>query len=145
MPAMADTGNEPGGERPGGKKRRKKRDAKGKKRPGKRRNAKETREEAEFRANMIWAIAHPLRRRILRVLANRERPRSPMQMSREFGVPVSAVAYHVTILRNLDAVELADEQMARGAVEHFYETTIEDDPPIEALLEETRPVDEEDE
>lgn len=140
---MADTDNEPGDDKPGRKKRRKKPGERSKGSPGKRRKAEKMREEAEFRANMIWAIAHPLRRRILRLLADNEHPRSPMQISREFGAPVSAVSYHVTILRNFGAVELVDEQMARGAVEHFYETTIEDDPPVEALLEETRPEDDE--
>jgi len=32
--------------------------------------------------------------------------------------------------------------MARGAVEHLYESTIEDDPPIETLLAETKEFDE---
>lgn len=105
----------------------------------------DTTELARQRANLIWAIAHPLRRRVLRALADSTVACSPVQMSRQFDLPVSAVAYHVQILRQCGAVELADEQMARGAVEHFYATKIVDDPPIETLLEETRDADDEDE
>jgi DNA-binding transcriptional ArsR family regulator len=100
------------------------------------------REHSESRANLIWAIAHPVRRRVLRALTDLGEPGSPVQMARRFELPVSAVAYHVTILRRFGALELVEEQMARGAVEHFYSSTIEDDPPIEALLEETRLADE---
>jgi DNA-binding transcriptional ArsR family regulator len=98
-------------------------------------------EPSRQRANLIWAIAHPLRRRVLRTLARSEETCSPTQMSRQFDLGVSAVAYHIQILQKCGAVELADEQMARGAVEHFYATKIVDDPPIEALLEETREAD----
>lgn len=97
---------------------------------------------SEERANLIWAIAHPVRRRILRALSKSKDPRSPMQLSRSFELPLSAVAYHVNILRKFGGVKLTDERMARGAVEHFYETTIDEDPPIEALLDETRLADE---
>lgn len=97
------------------------------------------------RANLIWAIAQPVRRCVLRTIIDRGEPCSPIQIARQLDLPVSMVAYHVSVLRNFDAVELAEEQPAGGAVEHFYETTIKDDPPIETLLEETREVDEEDE
>jgi predicted transcriptional regulator len=101
-----------------------------------------TREQSEERAKLTWAIAHRVRRQILRALAESDGPCSPMQMSRELGAGVSPIAYHVTILRRFGAIELAEEQMARGAVEHFYASKIKNDPPIEALLEETRLADE---
>jgi DNA-binding transcriptional ArsR family regulator len=134
--ADADEGQEPG--EPDKKKRRRKRKA-SKKSDAKRRRA----ERAQQRANLIWAIAHPLRRRVLRTLVDSGEARSPMEMARSFDLPVSALAYHVKILLNLGAVELTDEQTARGAIEHFYDSTIEDDPPIETLLEETRDEDDE--
>lgn len=95
------------------------------------------------RADLINAIAHPLRRRILRLLADRGEQSSPARIGTEFQLHVGTVGYHIRVLEELGAVELTDEGMVRGAVEHFYETTIVDDPPIEALLEETREVDEE--
>lgn len=112
-----------------------------KKPPGK--GKKLTLAQSETRARLTWAIAHRVRRQILRSLAAGEGPRSPMQISRELGAGVSPIAYHVTILRKFGAIELAEEQMARGAVEHFYDSKIKNDPPIEALLEETRLADEE--
>jgi len=116
------------------KKRRRKAPAKG---------GRLTLKRSEARAELAWAIAHRVRRQILRALAASDGPRSPMQISRELGVEVSPIAYHVTILRKFGAIELADERMARGAVEHFYALKIVDDPPIEALLEETRLADDE--
>lgn len=99
--------------------------------------------DGEHRANLIDAIAHPLRRRILRFLADRREQSSPARIGKEFHLHVGTIGYHVRVLHELGAVELTDEGMVRGAVEHFYSTTIKDDPPIETLLEETREVDDE--
>jgi DNA-binding transcriptional ArsR family regulator len=99
--------------------------------------------DGEHRANLINAIAHPLRRRILRLLADLGEQSSPTKIAKEFDLHVGMIGYHVKVLRKLGAVRLTDEGMVRGAVEHFYETTISDDPPIETLLEETREVDDE--
>jgi DNA-binding transcriptional ArsR family regulator len=99
--------------------------------------------DGKHRANLINAIAHPLRRRILRLLGDRRARSSPTKIAQEFQLHVGMVGYHVRVLEQLGAIELKDEGMVRGAVEHFYETTIDDDPPIETLLEETREVDDE--
>jgi DNA-binding transcriptional ArsR family regulator len=98
--------------------------------------------EDKHRGSLIAAIAHPGRRRILRIVATAGEARSPAQMAKAMSLPQGMVAYHARVLWRLGAVEPASERMVRGAVEHFYDTTIEDDPPIEALLEETREVDE---
>ncbi len=110
---------------------------KGRKRKGRKKS------DSQRRADLINAIAHPLRRRILRVLGDRRERSSPARIGKEFDLHVGTVGYHVRVLDELGAVRLTDEGMVRGAVEHFYETTIEDDPPIETLLEETREVDDE--
>lgn len=99
--------------------------------------------DGRSRADLIDAIAHPLRRRILRFLADRREQSSPARIAKEFDLHVGMVGYHVRVLQKLGAVELTDEGMVRGAVEHFYSTTVSDDPPIETLLEETREVDDE--
>jgi DNA-binding transcriptional ArsR family regulator len=109
---------------------------------GKKRNGGEN-PDGRRRANLINAISHPLRRRILRFLADRGEQSSPTKIGKEFHLHVGMIGYHVRVLQELGAVELSDEAMVRGAVEHFYETTIDDDPPIETLLEETREVDDE--
>ena len=46
-------------------------------------------------------------------------------------------------MSSFEALEPTGEQQVRGAIEHFYASTVEDDPPIETLLEETREADEE--
>lgn len=97
------------------------------------------------RAHMICVIAHPLRRRILRVIADGGESCSPAQIAEVLGLPVDTVGYHIKILWRFGAVEPVGEQQVRDATEHVYDSTIEDDPPIETLLDETREVDEEDE
>lgn len=98
------------------------------------------------RADMISAIDHPLRRRILRLLLfGRDEVLSPAQISTDLGVPLGTVAYHVRVLAQLRAIERAGKRQVRGAVQRFFRTTIKEDPPVETLLEETREVDEESE
>jgi DNA-binding transcriptional ArsR family regulator len=99
--------------------------------------------ESGRRAKLISAIGAPLRRRILRLLRDLDEPRSPSEISRELGLPLGTGAYHVRVLERIGTVEKTDEQQVRGAVESLFVSTIEDDPPIEALLEETREADEE--
>jgi DNA-binding transcriptional ArsR family regulator len=95
------------------------------------------------RASLIVAISHPLRRQILRMIHDRGEVVSPAKIARELHLPIGTVSYHARVLWRLGAVEPAGEQQVRGAVEHFYDSTIEHDPPIETLLEETREVDDE--
>lgn len=94
------------------------------------------------RAMLIVAIAHPVRRRMLRMVIDSRELRSPAQLGRELDHRLGMVAYHARILRQCGALKPAGEQTVRRTVEHFYTTTIEDDPPIETLLEETREFDE---
>ncbi len=100
---------------------------------------------ARPRGDVLLAIAHPLRRRILRRLAERDAPTSPAQLAEELKVPLGKIAYHVRVLRRLGTLSAAGEQQVRGAVEHFYTTRIKNDPPIETLLEETKKEDGEEE
>jgi DNA-binding transcriptional ArsR family regulator len=137
---MAGQGGEPDEDKP---KRRKRSGRKGAGKPkGSRRRRKAA---AGSRGDMLLAIAHPLRRRILRTLGGRDQPTSPIQLADELGGPLGKVAYHVRVLWRLGALSAAGEQQVRGAVEHFYLSTIKNDPPIETLLEETKKEDGEEE
>lgn len=136
---MAGQTEEPEGDQP---ERRKRSGGKG---AGKPKGPRRRRKIARPRGDILLAIAHPLRRRILRKLAEREEPMSPIQLADELGGPLGKIAYHVRVLWRLGAMSAAGEQQVRGAVEHFYMSTIEDDPPIETLLEETKKEDEEEE
>lgn len=66
------------------------------------------------------AIAHsnPLRTQALQLIA--DGVASPKAISRELGLDVRTVAYHVRVLRNLGCIELVETQPRRGAVEHIY-------------------------
>lgn len=96
------------------------------------------------RVHMVLALAHPLRRRMLRMIVERDEPLSPGQMARDFELPVGTITYHAKVLSHFDAVEATGEAQARDTAERFYEVTIENHPPVEALLEETREADESD-
>lgn len=136
---MADAGDEQRKGEPG-----KKKGKPGKKARKAKASKRRTVSDSRRRANMIYAIAHPLRRCVLRQFNESEEPLSPVQVGRMLNLPTGLVAYHVTVLKRLGALEPVVEQQVRGAIEHFYDSTIEDDPPIETLLEETKDVDEED-
>lgn len=124
---MTGQGGEPEGDKP---KREKRSGGKGEGKP------------RGSRGDMLFAIAHPLRRRILRRLGERDKPTSPIQLADDLDGPLGKIAYHVRVLWRLGALSAAGEEQVRGAVEHFYMSTIENDPPIETLLEETRKEDE---
>jgi DNA-binding transcriptional ArsR family regulator len=69
----------------------------------------------------VKALAHPVRIRILAMLA--ERRASPTELAATLGLPVGKVSYHVRSLVNLGVIELVDTRPVRGAVEHFYKAT----------------------
>ena len=66
----------------------------------------------------VKALAHPLRIRILAMLADRSA--SPVQLSSRLDATLGTVAYHVRTLQQLGLIELVDETRVRGAVEHHY-------------------------
>lgn len=70
------------------------------------------------------AFAHPLRARILARLV--ERPSSPSEMAREFGVSIGVVSYHTRRLEQLgiaSVVETRRVQTRRGPPQTFYRAT----------------------
>ena len=66
----------------------------------------------------VKAVSHPLRVRILAMLA--ERKASPNQLAGWLDASLGTVAYHVRTLQQLGLIELVDETRVRGAVEHHY-------------------------
>lgn len=70
------------------------------------------------------AVAHPVRRDILRTMAkNSNGPVSPAKLAEELGVPIGTVAYHVRELKDHTVIKLVKTTPRRGAVEHFYTRT----------------------
>lgn len=70
---------------------------------------------------LIKAMSHPLRFRLLIQL--NEGPASPSELAAKLGEPLGNVSYHVRILDQLDAIELAETKQVRGAIEHIYRAT----------------------
>ena len=76
------------------------------------------REDDELSQQVVQAMAHPLRIRILRILT--ERVASPKELANTIGEPTGNVAYHVRVLFDLGCTELVKTVSRRGAREHFY-------------------------
>lgn len=71
--------------------------------------------------DVLMALRHPLRRRILRHLSAPEHsPLSPREVAEELQQPLWNVSYHVRVLRNCEAVTLVRTKPVRGSVQHFY-------------------------
>lgn len=75
-----------------------------------------------WKRKRIAAMAHPLRARVLRVLADRD-VMSPAQISRDLRADLRDVSYHVKRLAELECAELVYTRPVRGALEHFYRAT----------------------
>ena len=73
--------------------------------------------------NLLIALRHPLRRRILREMAD-GKAISPLELANELRQPLSNVSYHVRVLADLAAVTLVDTKPTRGSVQHFYRSAV---------------------
>jgi DNA-binding transcriptional ArsR family regulator len=74
--------------------------------------------------DLLIALRHPLRRRILRRMEDHE-PISPRELSNFLIEPLSNVSYHVRVLLDCGAVSLVDAQPVRGSMQHFYRSAID--------------------
>src|SRR3954471_2524069 len=77
-----------------------------------------SKDQHELDSNIVKALSHPLRMRILTRL--NEGVASPNEMAKEFGESLPLVSYHVRILRELQCIELVKTTPRRGAIEHHY-------------------------
>ena len=68
--------------------------------------------------DVVKALAHPLRVRILNILD--QRTASPVEIARELDVPLGNVSYHVRTLARLRLIKIVGRRQRRGAIEHFY-------------------------
>lgn len=92
--------------------------------------------------DLFVALAHPLRRQILRKMIAEDSETSPRDLSADLDQPLSKLSYHVTVLVQSGALELVSTRQRRGAAQHFYRSAVkaawahmalqtEDDPPPE--------------
>jgi DNA-binding transcriptional ArsR family regulator len=68
--------------------------------------------------DLVRALAHPMRVRILEALQGRTA--SPIELAREFLEPLGLVSYHVNALLQRECIEQIRTKPRRGAIEHFY-------------------------
>jgi DNA-binding transcriptional ArsR family regulator len=74
--------------------------------------------------DLLVALRHPLRRDILRSMAEEEGI-SPREISAALQQPLSNVSYHVRVLAECAAISLVGTKPVRGSMQHFYCRSIE--------------------
>ncbi|HEX6601302.1 MAG TPA: helix-turn-helix domain-containing protein [Solirubrobacterales bacterium] len=74
--------------------------------------------------DLLLALRHPLRRRILRELADGEAT-SPRELSDTLQEPLSNVSYHVRVLAERAVITLVGTRPTRGSVQHFYRSAVD--------------------
>lgn len=73
--------------------------------------------------NLLIALRHPLRRQILREMADGIAI-SPRELSTALRQPLSNVSYHVRVLAEHGAVILVETRPVRGSMQHFYRSAV---------------------
>jgi DNA-binding transcriptional ArsR family regulator len=68
--------------------------------------------------NLVRALAHPMRVRILEALQGRTA--SPTELARRFGESLGVVSYHANALLDVECIEQVGTRPKRGTIEHFY-------------------------
>jgi DNA-binding transcriptional ArsR family regulator len=68
--------------------------------------------------NLVKALAHPMRVRILEALQGRMA--SPVELAREFRESLGVTAYHFNQPLKVGCIEEIDTERRRGAIEHYY-------------------------
>jgi DNA-binding transcriptional ArsR family regulator len=73
---------------------------------------------------LLMALRHPVRRRLLREMADREAV-SPRELADALELPLSNVSYHVRVLADCGAVRAVGTKPVRGSLQHFYRGAVE--------------------
>jgi DNA-binding transcriptional ArsR family regulator len=79
---------------------------------------KHPRDRETIDQDLVRALGHPMRVRILEALQGRTA--SPTELSREFRESLGVVSYHVNALLDVECIEQVRTRPKRGTVEHFY-------------------------
>jgi DNA-binding transcriptional ArsR family regulator len=75
--------------------------------------------------DLFVAMAHPLRRRILRAMHDGDGEVSPRELANHLSQPLSRLSYHVKVLSRCGALELVSTKQVRGSTQHFYRSLVE--------------------
>ena len=84
-------------------------------------------------SDLFAALAHQVRRRILRKLLSEEAAISPRELSEALGQPLSGLSYHVRVLAECDAIKLVGTKQIRGSTQHFYRPNVKAEWALSAL------------
>jgi|SRR5215218_4190605 len=99
----------------------------GQRRPARRKSARAKGRKADgpHAVNNAFAAAlsHPTRRVLLKLFLENEAALSPKELAEAVGGKLPTVSYHVRVLADKNAIELAEEEPVRGSVAHFYRPT----------------------
>jgi len=71
----------------------------------------------------VSALNHPTRRTLLKLFLENEVALSPKELAERTAEKLPTVSYHVRVLADKNAIELAEEEPVRGSVAHFYRPT----------------------
>jgi DNA-binding transcriptional ArsR family regulator len=75
--------------------------------------------------DLFMALAHPLRRRILRKMIKDDTEISPRDLALDLDEHLSRLSYHVRILAWCGAVEMVRTDQVRGSMQHFYRVIVD--------------------
>jgi DNA-binding transcriptional ArsR family regulator len=82
---------------------------------------------------LIYALNHPVRRQILRLLGERGEA-SPSDLHKSISVGLSTLSFHAQVLNELGVIHGTRTQQVRGAIEHFYASDVSGNELAEAIL-----------
>jgi len=75
--------------------------------------------------DLFEALAHPLRRQILRKMIEDEAETSPRDLAHDLNEQLSKLSYHVRVLASCAAIELVRTEQVRGSTQHFYRVIVD--------------------
>ncbi|MGH2976397.1 MAG: ArsR/SmtB family transcription factor [Solirubrobacterales bacterium] len=70
--------------------------------------------------DLFTALAHPVRRRVLRTMLRENAETTPRELATRLDEPLSALSYHVRVLEECELVKLTRTKRVHGATQHFY-------------------------
>lgn len=91
----------------------------------------------EMTPALIYALNHPVRRKILRLLNEQGGEASPSDMRESISIGLSALSFHAQVLNELGVIRGTRTQQVRGAIEHFYASNVAGNGLAETILLET--------
>src|SRR4051794_34663820 len=94
-------------------------------------------ESRPMTVDLIQALGHPRRRRLLRALHSSDGAQSPTQLAKIIDDEVNRIDYHVKSLARLGAVRKTGDRMVRGVRESFFASRVSNHEQVLSILADT--------